>query len=515
MTLVEESLKREMEEIEDVKVSVEWIDPSRLDHEAATMTENVIEPVVIEEKPVEKEKTEECKSRLHLNQIIASFIATLTLLSCGLCIGWPTIFLHGKESDVPLTPDSRLLVAVAVLIGACAGPILSGLLIDRIGRKWFLYMTTIPILAGWILIFVAKKWLLLFMGRLVAGLSVGAIYTVVPIYTGEITEPRVRGAASGIMAVMLNLGYIFTYGVGPILGRKNLAVINLIPVIVFGLTFVWIPESPYYYLKKQKQKDAELSLTWLRGKLNNEKEIEEIKTFIKSEEECSIKKLTVPTNRKALLILMLLFAGQQLSGLLAIESYTRVLLPKIDFNVDIRVTLLIISSLTLVTSLVTTLVVDKIGRKVVFLISAYGATICLLVVGVYCYLYGKVAKLNELTWVPLIVILLHSIVFSFGLGSIPAIMSSELFPMNVKSWAITFANIFSFLLALIVAGCYEFVIDAFGYYIIFWALGILELIITITLTVIMPETSRKSFIEIQQMLKGKSNAPSADKTNSP
>lgn len=81
-------------------------------------------------------------------------------------------------------------------------------------------MTATPILAGWILIFFAKTWLLLFIGRLVAGLSVGAIYTAVPIYTGEITEPRVRGAASGIMAVMLNLGYIFTYGVGPILGRK-------------------------------------------------------------------------------------------------------------------------------------------------------------------------------------------------------------------------------------------------------------------------------------------------------
>lgn len=289
-----------------------------------------------------------------------------------------------------------------------------------------------------------------------------------------------------------------------------MAAINLIPVIVFGLTFLWIPESPYYYLKKQKQKHAELSLIWLRGKLNNEKEIEEIKTFIENENKVS----TMPTNRKALLILMLLCAGQQLSGWLAIESYTRVLLPKIDFQVNITVTLIVISALTLVTSLVTTLVIDKIGRKVVFLISAYGVTICLLAVGVYCYLYGKLAVLNELTWIPLVLILLHSIVFSFGIGSVPAIVSSEIFPMNVKSWAITIANIFSFVIALIVAACYELVIDAFGYYIIFLVLGGLELVITITLTVIMPETSRKNFSEIQQMLKGNCKAPSADKTNS-
>ncbi|XP_076386124.1 facilitated trehalose transporter Tret1 isoform X2 [Megachile rotundata] len=469
--------------------------------ETATMTEEIC----AEKLPATK--------KIRRNQIIAGAVASLTLISCGLCFAWPTVYLQNGKRAVPVPPDMRKWVDSALLVGASLGPILSGLLIDRIGRKWFLYLIVTPFLASWILIFFAKNFTLFFVARLVGGLSVGAIYTVVPIYNGEIAETGVRGTVNAIAAVALNLGYIFTYGVGPLLDRKDLAVINLIPVMIFGLTFVWMPESPYYYLKKQRQRAAEVSLTWLRSQINNEQEIDEIKAFIESEEKGSIKKVfTVPTHRKALVTLMLLFAGQQISGLMAIQSFTRFLLPQISREVDIEATLIIIATIILVGSAVTVFVADRFGRKPILLLSAYTVALTLLAAGAYSFVRTNVTKLDNLPWLPLVIIGVHCFVYSFGLGSIPTIVSSEIFPMKVKSLAVMVANIFSFLVALVVTICYPFVVDAYGYYIVFFVFGVLELIVAIATTIIMPETSQKPFIKIQEILKestdNKVNEPS-------
>lgn len=450
------------------------------------------------------------RTKIYRNQIIASVVASLTLISCGLCFAWPTIYLQNGKRAVPLDPDSRIWVDIALLVGASLGPILSGLLIDRIGRKWFLYLIVSPFLASWILIFFANNFMLYFMARIVSGLSVGAIYTVIPIYIGEIAETRVRGAVNAIAAMALNSGYIFTYGVGPLLDAKNLAVINLIPAMIFGLTFVWMPESPYYYLKKNRQRAAEVSLAWLRGKINNEEEISEMKAFIESEEKGSIKEVfTVPAYRKALVMLMVLFAGQQISGIMAIQSFARFLLPQINRGIDVGGVLIIVAAIMLAGSVVTTFVVDRLGRKPVFLISSYTVALSLLAAGAYSFVRTNVTKLDNLPWLPLVIIGVHSFVYAVGAGSIPVIVSSEIFSINVKSLAIMVANVFSFVLALIVGICYPYVVNAYGYYIIFFVFGVLELIVAITITIIMPETSQKPFIKIQEILK----ACAANKVN--
>ena len=104
----------------------------------------------------------------------------LPMAASGFVFAWPTPSLPKLEeisSSLHLTSDKGAWVVTAMPIGACFGTILSALLLDRIGRKLFLYLTSVPFLICWVLTLIAGSWVELFVGRLIGGISVGALYS--------------------------------------------------------------------------------------------------------------------------------------------------------------------------------------------------------------------------------------------------------------------------------------------------------------------------------------------------
>lgn len=291
------------------------------------------------------------------------------------------------------------------------------------------------------------------------------------------------------------------------------ALMSIVPTAVFLLTAIWLPESPYYYLMKKKEKCAALTLSWLRRKNDNNDEIEEMKKSVEAERQGSCKELfVVAGHRKALLLVLLLLAGQQFSGYMGVLSYTSTLIKSFHTNFDDNSILLIISAISMITSLLSSCVVDKLGRKPVFLTSSYGSSLCLVVIGVYFLLEKLDMDVRNLSLVPLIALIVYIVSVAFGLSSIPAIITSEIFSIDMKSWATMVTNMYGSVLGIIVGKGYQLVSDHVGNDVIFLAFAIIELIIAITASVVMPETSRKTFGEIQEIL-NKSTAKRSNKTD--
>ncbi|XP_050575866.1 facilitated trehalose transporter Tret1-like [Bombus affinis] len=455
------------------------------------------------------EKVKPVKSRIYL-QLISSIVVNLTLLASGVCFSWSAIAVEQYEDLENV--DNAGWVVVALNIGAVFGPILSGLLLNRIGRKWLIYATSVPFIACWVLTYFEKSWTYLFVARFCAGISIGVLYAAVPLYIGELVETKIRGVCSSMMPVMLHLGYIFVYGVGPRVDKRTFALMNIAPIAIFMLTAIWIPESPYYYLMKKKEKCAALTMSWLRRKNDNNDEIEEMKKSVEAERHGSYKELfVVKAHRKALFLVLLLLAGQQFSGYMGVLSYASTLVQSFHTNFDDNFILLIISAISMITSLASSCVVDKLGRKPVFLISSYGSSLCLIVIGVYFLLEKIDMDVHSFSLVPLVALIVYIVSVAFGLASIPAIITSEIFSIDMKNWATMVINIYGSVLGIIVGKCYQLVSDHVGNHVIFLAFASIELIIAITASVIMPETSRKTFAQIQQIL-NKSTAKQSNKT---
>jgi Sugar (and other) transporter. len=65
------------------------------------------------------------------------------------------------------------------------GCILSGYLMDLIGRKRTLIITEIPLILGWILISTSRAVETIYVGRLLVGLGSGMVGAPARVYTGE------------------------------------------------------------------------------------------------------------------------------------------------------------------------------------------------------------------------------------------------------------------------------------------------------------------------------------------
>lgn len=140
----------------------------------------------------------------------------------------------------------------------------------------------------------------LYVSRFISGIGVGLAYTSTPIYLGEISPPKIRGTLTTMMGFAVNVGIIIQYAIGPFLSVQNLAFVSLAAPCMFVITFMWVPESPYYLIRKNAQQKAIDSLVKFRGTKDVYKEVESIEQSVKSDlaNNSGFRDLLIPSNRR-------------------------------------------------------------------------------------------------------------------------------------------------------------------------------------------------------------------------
>ncbi|QHN02631.1 MFS transporter [Granulicella sp. WH15] len=113
-----------------------------------------------------------------------------------------------------------LLLSVFALCQLLAGPPL-GQLSDRIGRKPVLVLSQIGTLAGYILLALSNTLWLIFLARIIDGLTAGNI-SVAHAYVSDNTPPEQRTKAFGIVGAAFGLGMLVGPSLGGLLVRHSL-----------------------------------------------------------------------------------------------------------------------------------------------------------------------------------------------------------------------------------------------------------------------------------------------------
>lgn len=133
----------------------------------------------------------------------------------------------------------------------------------------------------------------------------GVAFTVVPMYIGEIADAKVRGMLGSSCSVMWIVGFLIINIIGSYLSISMTAIISsLIPVVAF-FAFLWMPESPYYLLMRDRKDEAKKSLKKFRGEENIEEEFERMEINLQSKSSNSGRFLdlfSVKSNRRAVII---------------------------------------------------------------------------------------------------------------------------------------------------------------------------------------------------------------------
>ncbi len=180
-------------------------------------------------------------------------IVFVDLIGFGIVI--PVLLLHAEESFGASDLQATALLTVYSLGMVLAGPLL-GRLSDAFGRRPVLIVSQIGTFAGFIILGLADSLFLLYLGRIIDGISGGNISTA-QAYINDITTEKNRARGFGLISAAFGAGFM----VGPALGGLVVNVASSIPslaaysqsapfflaaafslVSILGTTFV-LPES--------------------------------------------------------------------------------------------------------------------------------------------------------------------------------------------------------------------------------------------------------------------------------
>jgi MFS family permease len=73
------------------------------------------------------------------------------------------------------------------------GSILSGIVLERLGRKKSMILVNFPHVIGWFIFYFASSVPLLYLSAVIMGLGVGFMEAPIITYVGEISQPELRG----------------------------------------------------------------------------------------------------------------------------------------------------------------------------------------------------------------------------------------------------------------------------------------------------------------------------------
>ncbi|KFZ04294.1 hypothetical protein V502_10258, partial [Pseudogymnoascus sp. VKM F-4520 (FW-2644)] len=247
-------------------------------------------------------------------------------------IGQPNFIQYFGAPDAATTGVIVSGFAGGAVIGAASVSWLG----DSLGRKKTIFVGGCISTLGCSLQAGAVTVGMLIAGRVIAGISIGILSAIVPMYCSEIAEADYRGALSGLLHWMLSWGFLFAqwigYGCNFIDGsfqwRFPLA-FQVIPGLILVIGVWFLQESPRWLMEKDRFDEAREALRKLHGNGNNDEYLEleyrEIHDTIVAEKTVAVRSwkglISKPAWRKRLLLGCGIQAFGQLSGINVINYY--------------------------------------------------------------------------------------------------------------------------------------------------------------------------------------------------
>jgi SP family facilitated glucose transporter-like MFS transporter 8 len=372
--------------------------------------------------------------------------------------------------------------------------------------------------------------LLIFIARFISGLALGTGSVITPIYCEEIAEVSIRGALGILFDIQVSNGILFAYVVGAYVSYLWLCITSAIIPVIFFVTFIWMPESPIYLVSKGKVKEAEKSLLWLRGAryithYDVKPELERIQKYVlgttkesPSHETASRDVLShvmlilknipkyiftsssSPTS-KAIKIVACLMIFRQLSGINAVIFYTVDIFKEAGSTLSPSVATVIVGVSQVFTTYVSSLLVERTGRRMLLLFSVSTMAVSHMLLVIYFYLKQINVSVKSFGWLPLLCVTTFVNVFSLGFGPLPWVMMAELVPNESKSWASGLAVSVNWILVFAVTNLFGIMVKDLGPTITFAIFCGMCTVGTVVVAFIVPETKGKTREEIKLELR--------------
>ncbi|KAF5291211.1 hypothetical protein FQA39_LY14453 [Lamprigera yunnana] len=435
-------------------------------------------------------------------------IATINAVSDGMHYGWTAPIipqLQLPNSPVQITETDVVWLENIYMLGGFAGLPITIFSVDKFGRKNSILVACVKNIISWILISFATSVEYLYVARFLSGIAGDVAFVSAPMYIGEIADKKIRGVLGSLIYVMMLLGIVLLYSVAPFVSIPTSSAVACSFLIIQLLTLPFMPDSPYYLLLKNDAEGAKKALQKLRSTQDVEKEMEEISAAVqrqKAERGRLIDLFKIDSNRKAIIIMTVLNASQHFSSISVMLMNVHSIIDNADSMISSSSAAIIFSALMLTTLFTSSVLIDKVGRRMLLTISCVFTGLSLLILATYFAIKNSGTDVSLYSWIPVTSVMLYAVAFRSGLGIVPIVMTAELFPTSVKAMGMTISDCMYVLFSVASIYMYQHLRVVYGIHVPFYIFGTCCLLCSAFALFYIPETKGRTLEEIQQILKG-------------
>lgn len=399
-----------------------------------------------------------------------------------------------------------------------AGCIISGFMMESLGRRMTHLLLAIPFILGWILISTAYNLPQLLIGRFSTGLSVGLLGPAGSVYIGEISNPKYRGFLLAGISLAISVGLLVVHIIGTFVNWYLTAAISALVPFMSYVIMSFVPESPTWLAAKGKTEEAVKAFKWLRG--CDQDSLDELHALLEKQalataqiqmqpkvEFFSKEKLIQLKNTfkrpefiKPLIVMIAFFATLQFSGVNAVAFYSVTIMQStLGKGFNEYTAMLIIDSARLVSSVAACILLRVVGRRPLALFSGTFTVISLFGIATFRYIGSHNGlELNDYSWVPLFFLIGYIIATSVGLAPLPWVMTGEVFPADLRGIGSGICTSMCFVCFFIVVKLAPAMFAGLGAEGTFLSYGIIALLGTCTIYFFLPETKGRTLQDIEE-----------------
>ncbi|XP_015924127.1 facilitated trehalose transporter Tret1-2 homolog [Parasteatoda tepidariorum] len=405
-----------------------------------------------------------------------------------------------RFSDV--TPDEITWIGSLPNLGCLFGNLIAGYATHEFGRKTVMMFVSIFYLTSWLMVAYAPSMMWMYCGRLIGGICAGACCVAVPTYIIEIAPTKIRGQLASGFQIAYTIGVLYVMGLGIFLRWSWLAISGAVIVACASCLMVFMPESPPWLVRASRPLEAENGLRFLKGpSTDTQRELQSIMDNIaeNKEEGIRLEELLLPEIYKPTAIALALMFFQQACGISPLMTYTVEIFHSAGSSIDPAVAATIVALVQVIATVLSGSLMDRSGRRCLFVTSGSIMFISLAVLGSYSFKLNQyLVSYHFVGYIPLISFATYIIAFSLGNGPIPYVMIPEIVPIKFRSPVVAAAGVLCSLLAFVFNKIFEDMRQGLGDYGVYWTYSFFSLISALFGFFILPETKGLTMRQISK-----------------
>lgn len=431
------------------------------------------------------------------------FLAAIVAIS-GFLLGFNTAVISGVlvflRRQFELSNAATETATSAILLGCLLGAAGASLIGDRFGRRKSLLFTAILFAASTAITALAGSVAVFSMGRLAGGLAIGLSSVLTPVYITEIAPARNRGLLVSMNQMAIVVGILVAYlvnwslaGLGEGSWRWMLGV-AIIPALAFFFGLLGVPESPRWLIGHEQLEKGREILNRLYGPAEADLQLAQVQRA-SAGEQGSWREVFARPMRRPLTIALGLAILCQITGVNAVLYYGAILISEHLQGQTTNSALfasVAIGFANLISTLVAMRLLDRWGRRPMLLTATGGMAISLAILVFALHVASMPA------YVILSCIISYTSFFALGMGPVPWVVISEIFPNKIRGRAASVATSVLWTGALVVTFTFLSLIRAVGLSGTFTIFALLSAFSFVFVWSIVPETRGKTLEEIQQ-----------------